>query len=142
MSGELLKDSSIVHEKKLIQNFLTEIAKNGLVTYGENEVLEALEIGKIRVLLLSEGIDKTIHRFKCPNCETEKVLNENQVRSEIKCTNCQHVMESMEEAEYIDYLREKAESIGAETEVISTETDEGKQFMAGFGGLAAFLRYK
>jgi peptide chain release factor subunit 1 len=42
----------------------------------------------------------------------------------------------------MDYMLEKAKSIGAEVIVVSTETAEGKQFYDGFGGLAAMLRYK
>ncbi len=51
-------------------------------------------------------------------------------------------MEAYEEMDYIDYLMEKAEKIGAKTKIISTETEEGKEFLKGFGGIGAILRFK
>ena len=42
----------------------------------------------------------------------------------------------------LDYMIERAKATGALVRVISTETNEGKQFFEGFGGLAALLRYK
>ncbi len=46
------------------------------------------------------------------------------------------------DAEFIHDLVEKAEGIGADVEVISTEFEEGAQLMRAFGGVAALLRYR
>lgn len=35
-----------------------------------------------------------------------------------------------------------AENTGAEIIFVSTDTDEGKQLMQAFGGIAAILRYR
>ena len=56
-SGEVIKELEIQHEKDLVNKFLKEAVTGGLATYGINEVKEALAIGKVETLLLSEGLE-------------------------------------------------------------------------------------
>jgi peptide subunit release factor 1 (eRF1) len=42
----------------------------------------------------------------------------------------------------IDDLSTLAHQLEIPIEIVSTETVEGAQFLSGFGGLGAFLRYK
>lgn len=144
-AGDILKDTEIVREKEKMQGFLGEVAKNGLAAYGEKEVLEALAIGKVEELLVSEDLDKMVYKFKCSSCgnETEFISEERIVLSEHKCEKCNSSLELLEEeVDFIDFLMEKANDTGAKISLISNETDEGKQFLEGFGGIGAFLRYK
>lgn len=56
-SADLLKNEEIVEEKKVLDEFFTNIAKGtGLASYGENEVLQNLESGSVAKLLLSESL--------------------------------------------------------------------------------------
>ena len=48
------KESRITRETKLVEEFLGEIAKDGMVTYGKEEVKKALEMGAVEKLLVSE----------------------------------------------------------------------------------------
>lgn len=101
-SGEILKEQEIMKEKVLLDTFMEQLAKNGLATYGKQEVAQALELGQIKTLLLSEDLD----------------FNK------------------------IEELAEKAETTGAEIEMISTHSVEGQQFFQNFGGIGGLLRYK
>lgn len=142
---DVLKDTEIVREKGKIQAFLGEIAKNGLAAYGTDEVLEDLRIGKVAELLLSEDLDKQVYKFKCSQCgnEEEFISEEKIDLRKKKCSKCNSSLEFLEEEiDLIDFLMEKAAETGAKVTLISTETDEGKQFLQGFGGIGAFLRYK
>jgi peptide chain release factor subunit 1 len=56
-SGEVIKELEIMYEKDLVNKFLKEAVTGGLATYGINEVKEALAIGKVETLLLSEGLE-------------------------------------------------------------------------------------
>jgi peptide chain release factor subunit 1 len=60
----------------------------------------------------------------------------------MRCTKCNSRVETTEEISYLDYMIDKAKETGAQVRVISTETNEGKHFYEGFGGIAALLRYK
>ncbi len=142
-SGDLLKNTEIIREKEIIEEFLKNIIKTGLAVYGEKEVLEALETGKVKTLILSDELEKKAVEFSCPGCGKRKtrVFSEGE-EQELKCSGCGTEMEAEEEKEYIDYLMEKAEKIGAGTIIVGTETEEGKEFLKGFGGIGAILRFK
>ncbi|MEW6294877.1 MAG: peptide chain release factor aRF-1 [Candidatus Diapherotrites archaeon] len=147
-SEEILKDTEIIKEKKILGRFLEEIVKNGLVAYGQQEVEEALNLGKAKTLLVSEGIEWIVYKIQCTACNSfEEVIVKNPDNfdeAKIKCSKCSSStqIELLEEIDYIDFLIEKAHAIHAETRVISVDTSEGEQFLKGFGGIGAFLRYK
>ncbi|MBS3059130.1 MAG: peptide chain release factor aRF-1 [Candidatus Diapherotrites archaeon] len=145
-SETLLKDTAMMKERMLVNKFLEEIARTGLAVFGEREVNEALEIGKVATLLLSEEIGWGVFRFHCEQCGSfreivSKSLSFNPGREKcIKCGSPQ--LETVEEIDYLDFMLEKAQQTGAEVEIISTETQEGMQFYRAFGGIGAMLRFK
>lgn len=143
-SGELLKNTSIMKERALMNKFMEEIVKDGLVSYGEKEVMQALKIGKAETILLSEGIEWTAIKFKCISCENvEELVIKNRKKPKLKCSKCNSTkLEELEELEFAEFMEEKAKEVGAKIKIISTETSEGQQFLQGFGGIGAFLRYK
>jgi len=145
-SGELLKDTDLMREKNAIKEFMGEVVKpQGLAAYGQKEVEEALTIGKVATLLLSEELEWMVYKFRCNNCskEEEEIVKEPEKfkAGKIKCKSCNSSADVLEEVDYIDWLVEKAHSTGAETKIISTDTAEGEQFLQGFGGIGAMLRY-
>jgi len=146
-SGELLKGTEITKERENLEQFFEAVVKTGLATYGQKEVEEALAIGKASKILLSEEIEWWVYKFKCDSCGADEeivVKNQSEFKEkDFKCKKCQGKnAELIEQVDYIDWMMEKAQSIGAETKIISTETPEGEQFFRGFGGLGAILRYK
>ncbi len=149
-SDQLLKDAEVTKERLLINRFFEEVAKDDLAAYGEKEVLEAIEIGKASEVLVSEGLEWEVIKFRCEDCgkEFEFALKEDDKESERKelekkCPECgSEKTEELEEIGYIDFLLEKARSTGAELRIISTETPEGEQFLQSFSGIGALLRYK
>ena len=46
------------------------------------------------------------------------------------------------EKDIIEEMVELAEKKSIPVEMVSSDTSEGAQFMGGFGGIGAFLRYK
>ena len=142
---DLLKDSVIAREKAVMNRFFTELEKNGPVTYGLNEVKQAIESGAVDTLLISEGFDWVRVRFACQcGAEETKDLKRSvfQAKKEQKCGKCGGWMKpSGEEMDLMDLIMEAAEKTGAKVEIISLETPEGGQFKE-LGGIAAMLRYK
>lgn len=145
-SEEILHDTDLMRERTIVNKFLEEVVKGGLAAYGQKEVEEAMEIGKVSTLLLSEGIEWEVFKFECTHCnETfEKIVKEPLAynSNSEKCPKCNSDTELLEEIDYIDWMIEKAHKISAEPRVISTETTEGEQFFKGFGGIGALLRYR
>ncbi|MFH1751737.1 MAG: peptide chain release factor aRF-1 [archaeon] len=144
-SQELLHDTALIREKQLLNNFFELAAKDGLVTYGEKHVLEAVKLGKAKTVIISEKIDWIVLKLKCLKCNKEifrVVKNPEETPLKHSCPECKSSTELLEEVDYMDYLLEKINKTGAKQVIISTESSEGEQFFNGFGGFGAFLRYK
>lgn len=144
-SEDLLKDTALMREKLSLDNFLGEVARNGLATYGINEVEEALDQGRVSKLIISEEIPWLVIKKKCLHCENEEIeiFKDPKKYDETKaaCTKCNSKVEVLEETDYLEYMIEKANSTGAQIQVVSNETSQGQQFLTSFGGIGALLRY-
>lgn len=145
-SEELLKNTALMKERGLISRFLTHVAKDALASFGEKKVMEDMAVGKVDTLLLSEGINWPVFKFKCTSCGKEfehiaksLLYNPNKEKC-IECASTQ--LELIEEVDYLDYLMEKAWQTGAKVEIISIETPEGEQFLKSFDGIGALLRFR
>jgi peptide chain release factor subunit 1 len=145
-SDELLKDAEITRERGTVNKFFETVVKEGMATYGQKEVEDALSIGKASELLVSEGIEWIVIKKRCEKCEKdeEKIIKNPLEYDESKerCATCGGPIEILEQIDYVDWILEKAKTSGAETHVISMDTPEGQTFYKGFGGLGAHLRYK
>jgi len=147
-ASDALKDIGLMKEKKLVDAFMREVARpdTGLATYGENEVREALKLGAVNVLLLSEGLRKYRHNVSCPNtnCGHTGVVTETSIDFvPPACPKCGTPLNTTGEPE--DMVQEfwnLAVQMGSRVELISTDSTEGKTLLAAFGGLAAMLRYR
>ena len=133
----LIAEQEAVKEKVLVDRFIKEVVKDGLATYGEKEVKEALEKNKVELLLISEGLDAKRYTVECPSCGKRE-----NIAGESKECSCGAKMKVVEEKELADELIELAELKNVKVEMISTDTSEGSQFMQGFRGVGAFLRYR
>lgn len=145
-SEDLLKESSITHEKEVLDKFFTELEKEGNVTYGVEEVKHALEAGAVDTLLISEEFDWARVNFECQcGFETKVDIPRSRLKAGpgVRCKKCKAWMkpDKDELIELTDALMEQAERTGAKVEMISTETREGQQFKE-LGGLGAILRFK
>jgi peptide chain release factor subunit 1 len=149
-SGEILADLDILKEKSLMQRFMEElVSERGLVAYGEGDVRRALEQGAVDVLLISEGFRKTKVAVLCQSCGhrehgiTENVERYRKELVERSCPSCGEMkLTVVEEKDVAQELLELAEKFNAKVELISTETEEGKQLQLAFKGVAAILRFK
>jgi len=151
-SPDILKEVRYVEEKKLMQGFLYELGhESGLVTYGENEVRNALYKGVVRILLISEEFEEDRVTLQCSNCGYTQQVTIRGKRPEIieaeyagtTCPQCSTPnLKANEIKDVIDELAEIALQTNAEVEVISIQTEEGMELKESFGRVAAILRYK
>lgn len=137
---EMLAEASITREKKLLQRFFTELQKDtGLVTYGIEPVLKALEAGAVETLLISEGLDWSAVELQCTCGWSGKDYA--RPGEPPVCPRCGRRPGVIGEQSAIEALEELAKQYGTTVEIISVDTREGSQF-ASLGGVAAILRYK
>ncbi len=141
---DLLKDVQYIREKEVVNEFLYNLARDtGLAIYGEEEVRRALEMGAVRILLLSENLKKIRVFFQCKMCQYEgrKSIIEDQV-NDLKCPKCKSEVEIIDKKMLIEELANLAEMSGTEVVLVSNETSEGRELYKTFGGIAAILRYR
>lgn len=146
-SNDILEGVVLIEEKRLVHKFLDAIMV-GKANYGEKEVRENLLMGAVEILLVSKGINLIRVKVKCQNCEYKenKTLKPAEVESyksilqKQQCPQCNVIKWEVEQKDLIMDLGDLAENTGATIEIISPQTEEGRQIQS-FGGICAILRY-
>lgn len=149
---EIMRKVRYIEERGLMQQFLYEVGHDtGMITYGEDDVRKALQMGAVRTLLLSDGLDRSRVTLKCSVCgyQEQQTVKEQaltslgQELSGRSCPKCKTpTLAIAETQDIVDELAQLAEYTNAVVEVISGETEEGQMLKNSFGGIAAILRFK
>lgn len=142
-SESLIQEQEAVKERALVERFIKEVTHDGLAAYGESEVRKAIEAKQADLVLLSEGLKYEKVKWKCGSCGHEESRTvEGSAPENIACGLCGGKMVIEEEEPLIEELADLAKERGIKVEIISENTGEGAQFLQGFGGIGAFLRYR
>ena len=164
MAAESLANVKFVQEKKLIQKYFDEISQDsGKYCYGIVDTLKALELGAVETLIVWENLDIT--RFVLRNAAGGKCfdlfrsmpwltyipeeivvhVNKEQEKDREKFLDKSTGLE-MEQAQepqpLLEWFAEKYKEFGANLEFVTNRSQEGAQFVKGFGGIGGLLRYK
>ena len=147
MAAEALSNVKFVQERKLICKFFENIAMDtGMVVFGVEDTLTALEMGSVEQLLLFEEIEVTRYQIKNPVKGTTTVhyLNPQQESDPkyFKDKESGIDMEVLSAQPLAEWLCEHYKDFGATIDFITDKSQEGYQFVKGFGGVGGFLRYK
>ena len=138
---ELLKEQEASQERKILERFKADIATGGPAVYGYEKVRDALDLNKVSTLIINN--EQEIYRviYKCSLC--------NQAMEKIERGGARLTKHDdggslavVEEHDALDELIDRADKIGADTVFVSSESSLGKEFLMGFSGIGAFLRYK
>jgi peptide chain release factor subunit 1 len=134
-SSELISDQEMVKEKKIVDEFMEQIVKNGTATYGINEIIRNLEQRNVSKLLVTEGFKLIKYTLVCIKCgkKYEKYT------STFKC-ECGGETRIEKEEDVLGEIIKKTEEQGGEIIEISTETQEGAQFSEMFHGIGVITR--
>jgi peptide chain release factor subunit 1 len=147
LSKEALADVKFVHEKKILANFLEEIAMDtNKYAFGVRDTMRALEMSAIKTIVVWDDLD--IIRFKLRNPSTketsEKYISSKDTENNdfLKDNKTGVIMDILEQQELLEWLAENYKSFGAKMEFVTDRSQEGAQFVKGFGGIGAFLRWQ
>ena len=142
-----LSNVKFIQERELISKYFDEISQDtGKVCYGINDTLTALESGAVETLIVFENLDITRWSLK-PSSGPAIILHttkeqENASREKFIDKETGQEMEINEQGPFLEWLAEKYKDFGATLEFVSDRSSEGNQFVKGFGGIGALLRYK
>ena len=146
LAAETLSNVKFIQEKKLIGKYFEEISQDsGKVCYGVEDTLKALELGACESLIVYENLEITRWVLKASDgAEVVVHVTKQQEgdRSPFMDKETGQEMDVVDQGSLLEWLAEKYKDFGATLEFVSDRSSEGNQFVKGFGGIGAILRYK
>ncbi len=141
-AADLLAEQEAYRERKIIERFKQELVRGGLATYGYDNTKRALENKQVTTLIINDELEIHNVTYKCNSCN--KVFSKIEVGSERmkKHEEDSGNIEVVKEVDAVGELIDMADKSGVETVFVSSESSYGKEFLLGFAGLGAILRYK
>ncbi|KAJ7721531.1 peptide chain release factor eRF1/aRF1 [Mycena metata] len=149
LAADSLANVKFVQEKKLIQRYFDEISQDtGRYCFGIEDTLKALDLGAIETLIVWENLDIT--RYTLRNAAGEEIIvhttkEQSKDRDKEKFLDKSTGLEMEQAAEpqpLLEWFAEKYRDFGARLEFVTDRSQEGAQFVKGFGGIGGLLRYK
>ena len=140
-SEDVLRDASSTTERNIIIDFFEHLKKeDGLATYGYHAVMNALKMGAIKRLIVSEDLPLRYFEIRCRCGFSEEKVAKKESLPDV-CLKCSSKLDISETKDIFEMLENAAEDMGTEYKEVSSETPEGAQFIQ-LGGIGAVLRYK
>ncbi|KAJ1623701.1 eukaryotic peptide chain release factor subunit 1-like protein, partial [Pavlovales sp. CCMP2436] len=147
LSAEVLANVKFIKEKKLISQYFEQISQDtGKYCFGVVDTLKALEMGAVETLIVYENL--MTNRITIKNGATGEldvlVLDKD---GEAKASNFIDAetgveLEVVEKVQLVEWFAENYKSFGTTLEFVTDRSQEGSQFVKGFGGIGGILRYK
>jgi peptide chain release factor subunit 1 len=145
LASDALTNIKFINEKKLISQFFNEISRDtNKYCFGVDDTLQALEMGAVDTLIVFENLDMLRYVLKNSQTQEEVILHlnseqENDTNNFLTEEGIE--LEFVEKSELVEWFAEKYKQFGAILEFITDKSQEGTQFVKGFGGLGGILRY-
>ncbi len=140
-ASDLLKEQEAVQERKVIERFMQEIVRKDLAVYGYEPTKKALEAKQAATLIINDLLMLEIVTYKCNSCLQTIVKLEQGEHREAKHDDG-GTLEAVSVKDAIEELIDMADKTNAQTVFVSSESSYGKEFLMGFTGIGALLRYR
>ena len=143
-SRERMKDLDLMREKDLMQRLFEEIRRpnGGLSIYGEEQVKNALTIGAVDTLIISEDLRRVKLGLTCPSCGANKDTMAKDSTEDVRCDKCGAIMKVDKVDDLVGDFHSIADANNTKVEFISGESEEGGLLLKAFGGVAGILRFR
>lgn len=140
LAAESLQNVKFIQEKKLIGRYFDEISQDtGKYCFGVEDTLKGLELGSVETLICWENLD--IQRYVLKNhitgAEAILHLTPEQEKDKTHFTDKENgvELELVECQPLLEWLANNYKNFGATLEIITDKSQEGSQFVRGFGGI-------
>jgi len=147
LSSEALGNVKFIQEKKLIGKYFDEISvDSGRYCFGVQDTLKALEMGAVEILIIWENLDTMRYVLKNHTTGEERILflkpEQEKDKSYFTDKETGVELELIESLSLIEWFANNYKGFGATLEIITDKSQEGAQFVKGFGGIGGILRYQ
>lgn len=146
--GEILENVKFLQEKRLLQKYFDEISTGGKVSFGIEETMKVLEAGAVQTLIVWESLDIARVELKNPITLAIKVVyltpEQERISSVFKGTDdhgAEIDLEVVDRQSLLEWFANNYQKYGATLEFVTDRSQEGTQFVRGFGGIGALLRF-
>ncbi|KAJ3353611.1 Polypeptide release factor (eRF1) in translation termination [Allomyces javanicus] len=145
LSAEMLSNVKFIQEKKLISKYFDEISlDSGKYCFGVEDTLKGLDLGAVETLIVWENLDIVRYVLKNPSTGDEivKHLKPSQEGEREHFVQDGQDLETVDKMPLLEWFAEHYKEFGATLEFVTNRSQEGSQFVKGFGGIGGLLRYK
>ncbi|CAH8606693.1 unnamed protein product [Dicrocoelium dendriticum] len=147
LASDALSGVKFIQEKKLIQRYFDEISQDsGRYCFGVEDTLRALEMGAVDTLIVWENLSVNRYILKIPNSDETKILHlrpdQERERAHFIDPESGTDLEVLDTQLLLDWLALNYRTFGAILEIVTDRSQEGAQFVRGFGGIGGILRYQ
>ncbi|KAJ3302293.1 translation termination factor eRF1 [Kappamyces sp. JEL0829] len=147
LAAESLQNVKFVQEKKMVQRYFTEISQDtGKYCFGVEDTFKALELGAVEFLIIYESLEVNRLTLKNPQSGEEVVkivaVKDEGSNAHLADPDSGVMLEVVESVNLVEWLAENYKQYGCSLEFITNKSQEGSQFVKGFGGIGGILRYK
>ena len=145
LTSDVLKSVKFMHEKKVLNKFYDEIAKDtGKYVFGIKDTIDAMDNGYIDTLIIHDELE--YHRLSLKHNTTEEtkveiVHKKDATNSKFKDKDGVE-FDVIENITLTEYLLDSYKKYVTALEIVTDKSSEGNQFVKGFSGIGGILRFK
>jgi peptide chain release factor subunit 1 len=140
LAGETLGNVKFIQEKRLVQRYFDEISKDtSRYCFGVVDTIRALEQGAVEVLIVWVELENAVTQEKEVKILSSKEMEDT---SNFVDKNSGAELEVRESQPFVDWIAVSYKSYGTQLEFITDRSQEGAQFVRGFGGIGGLMRYE
>lgn len=138
-----LKNVDLMKEKKILCVFYESISKDtGLYCFGTNDTMYALDMGAVEKLIVYEDLELLRQELKNSKNNNISVIFIDPKKDNSKLyLDGDSKLEIVNEMELVEWLSNNYKNFGSELVLVSDKSQEGTQFVRGFGGIGGILRW-
>jgi peptide chain release factor subunit 1 len=149
MCGEVLEGVKFIQEKKLIQKYFDEISMDtGKFCFGVDDTIKAMELGAVETLIVWENLEINRYVLTNPSTGATKTLFLNPAQERIRSlfqgrdeNGADIELEVTDKVSLVEWFANNYMNYGAALEFVTDKSQEGAQFVRGFGGIGGLMRY-
>lgn len=147
LCAECFKNVKFIHEKRIISKFMDELAQDtGKYCFGMKDTISGLEMGAVENLIVWENLEYNRVTFHNPHTDKEWVLFLSPAQEkDPKLYRDQETgveIDAIETIPFVEWIVANYKIFGTNLEFVSDKSQEGNQFVKGFGGIGGVMRYR
>ena len=149
LCGEVLEGVKFIQEKKLIQKYFDEISMDtGKFCFGVDDTIKAMELGAVETLIVWENLEINRYILTNPSTQSSKILYLNPAQERIRSlfqgrdeNGTEIELEVTDKSPLVEWFANNYMNFGTTLEFVTDKSQEGSQFVRGFGGIGGLMRY-